>query len=48
MATYEIQTCATTLGAEPRAAGTAEFSRILADSGVMWGNVARNIGYDAK
>jgi len=48
MASEEMQTFATKMGAEPRAAGTAEFSRILADSGVMWGNVARNIGYDAK
>ncbi|CAO3934504.1 tripartite tricarboxylate transporter substrate binding protein [Achromobacter mucicolens] len=48
MASDEMQTFATKMGAEPRAAGTAEFSRILADSGVMWGNVARNIGYDAK
>lgn len=48
MASEEMQTFATKMGAEPRAAGTAEFSRILADSGAMWGNVARNIGYDAK
>ncbi|MDH0090731.1 tripartite tricarboxylate transporter substrate binding protein [Achromobacter mucicolens] len=48
MASEEMQTFATKMGAEPRAAGAAEFSRILADSGVMWGNVARTIGYDAK
>lgn len=48
MASEEMQTFATKMGAEPCAAGTAEFSRILADSGAMWGNVARNIGYDAK
>ncbi|WP_313620307.1 tripartite tricarboxylate transporter substrate binding protein [Achromobacter sp.] len=48
MASEEMQSFATKMGAEPRAADAAEFGRILADSGVMWGNVARNIGYDAK
>lgn len=48
MAGEDMQTFATKMGAEPRAAGAAEFGRILADSGVMWGNVARSIGYDAK
>ena len=41
-------TCQLRVGAEPRAADAAEFGRILADSNVMWGNVARSIGYDAK
>jgi tripartite-type tricarboxylate transporter receptor subunit TctC len=44
----EMQSFATKMGAEPRAAGATEFGRILADSSVMWGNVARSIGYDAK
>jgi tripartite-type tricarboxylate transporter receptor subunit TctC len=48
MASEEMKTFATKMGADPRAAGAAEFGRILADSGVMWGNVARNIGFDAK
>jgi len=48
MASEEMQTFATKMGAEPRVTDAAEFGRILADSGVMWGNVARNIGYDAK
>lgn len=48
MASEEMQTFATKMGAEPRAADAAEFGRILADSNVMWGNVARSIGYDAK
>lgn len=48
MASAEMQTFATKMGAEPRVADAAEFGRILADSGMMWGNVARNIGYDAK
>jgi hypothetical protein len=43
-----MQSFATKMGAEPRAAGATEFGRILADSSVMWGNVARSIGYDAK
>ncbi|WP_315137191.1 tripartite tricarboxylate transporter substrate binding protein [Achromobacter marplatensis] len=48
MASEEMQTFATKMGAEARAADAAEFSHILADSGVMWGNVASNIGFDAK
>lgn len=48
MASEEMKTFAIKMGAEPRAADASEFGRILADSGVMWGNVARNIGFDAK
>jgi tripartite-type tricarboxylate transporter receptor subunit TctC len=48
MASEEMKTFAVKMGAEPRAADAKEFGRILADSGVMWGNVARNIGFDAK
>ncbi|MFJ1298442.1 Bug family tripartite tricarboxylate transporter substrate binding protein [Pseudomonadota bacterium AL_CKDN230030165-1A_HGKHYDSX7] len=48
MASAEMKEFATKMGAEPRAADTAEFTRILADSNTMWGNVARNIGFDAK
>lgn len=48
MSSEEMQSFAAKMGAEPRAADAAEFGRILAASGAMWGNVARNIGYDAK
>ncbi|EFF73082.1 Bug family tripartite tricarboxylate transporter substrate binding protein [Achromobacter piechaudii] len=48
MASEEMQTFATKMGAEARTAGAPEFGRILADSSAMWSNVARNIGYDAK
>ncbi len=48
MSSEEMQSFATKMGAEPRAADAAEFGRILAASGAMWGDVARNIGYDAK
>lgn len=48
MASAEMKEFATKMGAEPRAADNAEFTRILADSNTMWGNVARNIGFDAK
>ena len=40
--------CVAGRNVQPRAADTAEFTRILADSNTMWGNVARNIGFDAK
>ncbi|WP_445657473.1 Bug family tripartite tricarboxylate transporter substrate binding protein [Achromobacter sp. NCFB-sbj8-Ac1-l] len=48
MASEEMKTFAVKMGATPRAADAAEFRRILADSGVMWGKVARSIGFDAK
>jgi tripartite-type tricarboxylate transporter receptor subunit TctC len=48
MASEEMQTFATKMGAEPRAVDAAEFGRILADSNAIWGKVARSIGYDAK
>ena len=48
MKSDEMKTFATSMGADPRAAGTEEFVRILNDSGVMWGKVANNIGFDAK
>ncbi|WP_094799087.1 Bug family tripartite tricarboxylate transporter substrate binding protein [Bordetella genomosp. 5] len=48
MASPEMKAFATKMGAEPRAADTTEFTRILADSNTMWGNVARTIGFDAK
>jgi len=48
MASEEIKTFATQMGAEARVADAAEFSRILSDSSAMWGKVARNIGFDAK
>jgi len=48
MASDEMKAFATKMGAEPRAADAATFGRILTDSGVMWGNVSRNIGFDAK
>lgn len=48
MASDEMKTFATKMGAEPRAVNADAFAQILADSGVMWGNVARNIGFDAK
>lgn len=48
MASDEMKAFASKMGAEPRAADAAEFAGILKDSGLMWGNVARNIGYDAR
>lgn len=48
MASEEMKTFATKMGAEPRAANATEFRGILADSGQMWGKVVRSIGFDAK
>jgi tripartite-type tricarboxylate transporter receptor subunit TctC len=48
MASEEMKTFATNMGAEPRAANATEFRGILADSGQMWGKVVRSIGFDAK
>ncbi|KOF54951.1 ABC transporter substrate-binding protein [Achromobacter sp. DMS1] len=48
MSTAEMREFATRMGAEPRAADAQEFARILQDSGAMWGNVARKIGFDAR
>lgn len=48
MASEEMKTFATKMGAEPRAADATEFRGILADSGQMWGKVVRSIGFDAK
>lgn len=48
MASEEMKTFALKMGAEPRAVSADAFSQILKESGVMWGNVARNIGFDAK
>lgn len=48
MASEEMKTFATKMGADPRAANATEFRGILADSGQMWGKVVRSIGFDAK
>ena len=48
MASEEMKTFATKMGADPRAADATEFRGILADSGMMWGKVVRSIGFDAK
>lgn len=48
MASEEMKTFATKMGADPRAADATEFRGILADSGQMWGKVVRSIGFDAK
>lgn len=48
MTAADVQSFARELGIEARAADAREFSRILADTNAMWGNVAANINFQQR
>ena len=48
MATQEMKDFATRMGADPRSVNAAEFAKIQDESGRMWGEVAKNIGFTAQ
>lgn len=48
MASPDMQAYATKMGADPHEVDATQFAQILHESNIMWGNVAKSIGYKAE
>jgi hypothetical protein len=48
MAAPDMKSFAEGLGAEPRMADAAGFTKLLADSNALWGKIAANASFDKQ